>query len=212
MEISNNLGPLTSKSFPLYINLLTKKHIELNQLVQEWGIPRFWARSPGFETLFRIILSQQISNSAAYVIHRRVKTDLVRISARTIDKAGEIKLRKLGLTKQKAYYSCQLAQSVLERRLSIRGLNSLSDSEVISVLCAQPGIGPWTSAVYLMAALKRIDVWPIGDLALRKGIERLFPQSNSSFLHNTGELWSPYRAVAARLIWHLYGCLGNKHK
>ena len=176
----------------------------MQAIINEWGIPAFWARRPGFETLFLIIVQQQISLSVARVIYRRVMVSLGGISAKKVFEAGPEKLHSLGLTKQKARYCAELSSAVKEKRLSIKGLERLDDSTAITLLCEQSGIGPWSSAIYLMSALKRLDVWSPGDLALRRGIEKLFPDKNVRHLADTGEKWSPYRAIAARLIWHFY--------
>ena len=200
----NHLGPLTAANFPTYVHLLGARHVEMRTIINELGIPAFWARRPGFETLFLIILQQQISLSVASVIYRRVMISLGGVSAKKVFKAGPEKLHSLGLTKQKARYCAELASAVKEKRLSIKGLERLDDSTAITLLCEQPGIGPWSSAIYLMSALKRLDVWSPGDLALRRGVEKLFPDKNVKHLADTGEKWAPYRAIAARLIWHFY--------
>ena len=197
----------------MYVNVLAGRYAELQGIIDQWGVPRFWARSPGFETLFVIILQQQISVSVARVIHRRIKDSLGGVSARRVLEAGPERLHVLGLTKQKSRYCCKLAAAVKEKRLSVEGLQKLDDSAAISLLCAQLGIGPWSSAIYLMSALKRLDVWPPGDLALRRGVEKLFPGKNVKDLADTGAQWAPYRAIAARLIWHFYNCtLSSKKK
>lgn len=200
----NHLGPLTATSFPAYVNLLADRHVEIQAIVDEWGIPAFWGRRPGFETLFFIILQQQISLSVARVIHRRVMVSLGGVSVRKVFEAGPEKLHALGLTKQKARYCSELATTVMDKRLSIKGLERLDNSTATALLCEQPGIGPWSSAIYLMSALKRLDVWSPGDLALRRGVEKLFPDKNVKHLADTGDQWAPYRAIAARLIWHFY--------
>ena len=128
------------------------------------------------------------------------------LSARRVRLAGPTQLRTFGLTRQKSRYCYELACAVVERRLSVDGLKNLGDAEAIEVLCAQPGIGPWSAAIYLMSALKRIDVWPPGDLALRRSIAELFPRMNTAALADSGDRWHPQRAVAARLIWHHYRC------
>ena len=86
------------------------------------------------------------------------------------------------------------------------GLQRQSDTDAISALCAQSGIGPWTAAIYLMSALKRLDVWSPGDLALRRGIADILPDQDVVGLADSGDRWAPYRAVAARLVWHHYRC------
>ena len=169
-------------------------------------MPGFWCRRAGVESLFRIILEQQISVAAARTLFRRVSGSLGGMSARRVYEAGADGLRALGLSRQKARYCHELSRSVVERRLSIAGLARMGDEAAIAALCAQPGIGPWSASIYLMSALKRMDVWAPGDLALQRGIEDLFPGADTSALVQTGERWRPWRAVAARLVWHHYRC------
>ncbi len=199
-------GALDARSFPRYATALTAQFPELDAVVRRWGLPAFWRRSAGIESLFRIILEQQISFLAARSLARRVSGSLGGLTARRVYGAGQDGLRSLGLSRQKARYCHELARAVVERRLSIAGLARMSDEDAIKVLCMQPGIGPWSAAIYLMSALKRIDVWAPGDLALHRGVEDLFPGDDVSALAQTGDRWHPWRAVAARLVWHHYRC------
>ena len=199
-------GALNARSFPRYATALAAQYPELDAVVRRWGLPAFWCRSAGIESLFRIILEQQISFLAARSLARRVKDSLGGLTARRVYGAGQDGLRSLGLSRQKARYCHELARAVVERRLSIAGLSRMSDEDAIETLCMQPGIGPWSAAIYLMSALKRIDVWAPGDLALHRGVEDLFPGDDVSALAQTGDRWQPWRAVAARLVWHHYRC------
>lgn len=199
-------GALDSRSFPRYATALAAQFPELDAVVERWGLPAFWCRSAGIESLFRIILEQQISFLAARSLARRVKESLGGLTARRVCGAGQDGLRSLGLSRQKARYCHELARAVVERRLSIAGLARMSDEDAIEALCVQPGIGPWSAAIYLMSALKRIDVWAPGDLALHRGVEDLFPGNDVFALAQTGDRWHPWRAVAARLVWHHYRC------
>ena len=162
-------GGLSARSFPLYATALAKRHRELDTIIRRWGLPRFWSRRPGVESLMLIILEQQISIAAARSIYRGLRSTLGGLSARRVHAAGPERLRSLGLTRQKSRYCFELARAVVHGRLSVDGLKRLDDAQATAVLCAQPGIGPWSAAIYLMSALKRIDVWPPGDLALRRG-------------------------------------------
>ena len=199
-------GALDARSFPRYAAALASQFPELDGILARWGLPAFWHRGAGIESLFRIILEQQISFLAARSLARRVSGALGGLTARRVYGAGQDGLRSLGLSRQKARYCHELARAVVERRLSIAGLARMSDEDAIEVLCKQPGIGPWSAAIYLMSALKRIDVWAPGDLALQRSIEDLFPGTDTSALAQTGERWRPWRAVAARLVWHHYRC------
>jgi len=197
---------LTAESFPGHAHGLARHHPELKEIIERWGLPEFWCRKPGMESLVLIILEQQISIAAARTIHRRLKATLGGLSARRLCQAGPEKLRTLGLTRQKSGYCYDLACAVVERRLSINGLTALDDEEAIATLSAQRGIGPWSAAIYLMSALGRMDVWPPGDLALRRGVADVLPKATTGELGDSGERWRPQRAVAARLLWHHYRC------
>lgn len=199
-------GALDRRSFPQYATALAARFPEFEDVLNRSGLPGFWCRSAGIESLFRIILEQQISFLAARSLARRVSGSLGGLTAGRVCGAGPEGLRSLGLSRQKARYCHELARAVVERRLSVAGLARMSDEDAIEALCAQPGIGPWSAAIYLMSALKRVDVWAPGDLALKRGVEDLFPGDDVSSLAQTGDRWHPWRAVAARLVWHHYRC------
>ena len=200
---------LTAETFPSYAHALAKRFPELDTIVSRWGLPDFWCRKPGIDSLVLIILEQQISIVAARSIYRRLKNELGGVSARRIHAAGADKLRTLGLTRQKSRYCYELACAIVERRLSLARLATMNDQDAMAVLIALPGIGPWSAAIYVMSALGRIDVWPAGDLALRHGVADLLPDIETEALAETGDRWHPQRAVAARLVWHHYRSVRN---
>ena len=199
-------GVLNARSFPDYARELASQFPELDGILIRYGIPRFWSRKANVETLFRIILEQQVSLAAARTLFNRVSHSIGGMTARRVCQAGPDTLRSLGISRQKSRYCHELARAVMERRLSIAGLARMSDGEAIEKLCVQPGIGPWSASIYLISALKRIDVWAPGDLALQRGIEDLLPGMDTDSLVQSGDRWQPWRAVAARLVWHHYLC------
>jgi DNA-3-methyladenine glycosylase II len=120
---------------------------------------------------------------------------------------GEVGLRRLGFTRQKARYAVELAARVWDGSLPLTRLHLLSDDAAGERLREVPGIGPWTASMYLLMALRRPDVWPPGDLALHKAIGRLdgmraIPSTPEATA--IAERWRPLRAVAARILWHGY--------
>ena len=198
---------LTVETFPIHARAMAKQFPELAGVVSRWGLPAFWNRKPGIDSLVLIILEQQISISAANSIHKRLKNGLGGVSARRLYEAGADKLKNFGLTRQKAHYCYELGRAVIQRRLSLKAVAEMDDCDAMAALDALPGIGPWSAAIYVMSALRRIDVWPPGDLALRQGGASLLPELDTESLADSGERWRPRRAVAARLVWHHYRCL-----
>lgn len=180
----------------------------LARIVAQHGPPPLWARDEGFVTLVRIILEQQVSLESAATLFRRLDTSLDGgVQPGSILSVGAEGLRARGLTRQKAAYLFALAEQMLEHRLDLDALASLPDAEALAQLQRVPGIGPWTAQVYLLFALGRPDAWPPGDLALHLALQQArelptVPTSNEA-LH-LASLWAPYRAVAARILWHGY--------
>ena len=197
-------GTLNAESFTREARFLAKLHPELNQVVQNHGLPEFWSRPERFETLVKIILEQQVSLKSAASLYRRIHAELGGMSSRRLKAAGAERLHELGMTRQKARYCYELAVAVTSRKLSLKKLRELHDDEIIEQLTALPGIGPWTANAYLMLAMRRVDAWPPGDLALLRAIEEIFPGGDVNELARTGARWRPRRALAARLIWHYY--------
>jgi DNA-3-methyladenine glycosylase II len=159
-------------------------------------------RPDGFAALLDAIVSQQVSVAAAEAIGRRLDaaglTDPARIAA-----APEEDLRACGLSRQKIRY----ARALAEARLPYAALRTAPTEEVIATLVAVPGIGRWTAEIYAMFSLGRADVFAPGDLALQEAARLLFDlpdRPREAALREMAEAWSPWRAVAARLLWAYY--------
>ena len=122
-------------------------------------------------------------------------------------------MRSVGFSRQKTRYARALASAILVGRLDLPALDALSDEEAHAVLVESPGIGPWTADTYLLSALLRPDVWPAGDRALQVAaaeVKRLSDVPGPVELSAIAEPWRPYRAVAARILWHHYLTIRRK--
>lgn len=176
-------------------------------ILDRHGPPPLWARPPGFETLARIILEQQVSLRSGAAAHERLRTAAGAVTPSAVLAAGEARLRDAGLTRQKARYLVGLAAAVDGGRLDLDGLAVLEDDEVRARLTAVVGIGRWTADIYLLMALLRADVWPVGDLALASAMRRAMALPTLPTADEQQAIaapWRPYRAVGARLLWHAY--------
>lgn len=159
-------------------------------------------REDGFATLFSAIVSQQVSTASATAIWNR----LVAIEAHTpegVRAATDEALRGAGLSRQKIAYGRAIAAAGLD----FAALRAMPDAEVVAELVRIKGIGVWTAEIYAMFSLGRADVFAPGDLALQEAAARLFELSarpREKELRAMAEAWSPWRSVAARLLWAYY--------
>ena len=159
-------------------------------------------RDEGFTTLLDIIVSQQLSVASADAIWARMENAGFTRQSDLCD-AGMEELRECGLSRQKAEYAIALARS----GLNYSELSALDDGEVVERLVKIRGIGVWTAEIYAMSALGRSDVMAAGDLALQESAKLLFGlecRPSAGELRAMAEPWSPWRAVASRLLWAYY--------
>lgn len=180
---------------------------QLAQVVASFGPPPLWARRPGFATLIRIVLEQQVSLRSARAAYARLQGGLGRVTPASVAARSLRDLRSLGLTQQKAGYCLGIAHDVLEGRLNLSAVARSDDRTAKEQLVAVRGVGPWTADIYLLMALRRPDVWPASDLALAVGVrrlKRLRRRPSDTQLQALASAWSPWRAVAARIVWHYY--------
>ena len=118
-------------------------------------------------------------------------------------------MRQLGFSRQKSHYTRLLAEAMQQKQFDLNALRELHDDHAHEKLVALKGIGRWTSDIYLLSALRRPDIWPVGDLALATAVQevkQLRKRPSSEKLEKMSEPWKPFRAVAARLFWHAYLC------
>lgn len=173
----------------------------------QFGVPPLWQRPQSFATLVHIILEQKVSLSSANAVMRRVRSACPGMQPARFLQVPETALRDAGVSRRKVSYCYSVAQSITEQSLSLPALRTLDDHQVMDTLTAVRGIGPWTAGVYLMMALRRPDAWASGDRALAVSYAEcasLEEVPTYAELDAVASLWSPYRATAARLLWHAY--------
>lgn len=193
---------------------LARRDKDLGSILEKLGPPPLWARRPGFPTLVKIILEQQVSLASAASVFARLKKNIVPFHPARMLELGEAHLKSLGLTRQKTAYCLHLAQSLTDKRLRLAQLSRMSDSEAKAVLLELKGIGPWSADIYLLMALGRPDIWPTNDLALAIAItelRRLTSRPTSNQLAEMAEAWRPNRSVAARMLWQYYLARRNEN-
>ena len=184
----------------------------IGPLIKKWGNVQIkkTPRTKYFENLFESIVNQQLSGKAASTIFGRVKKLCKgKISPGVILKISDEKLRSAGLSHQKISYVKDLAYKVKRREINIENNDSLSDEEIIEELIKVKGIGRWTAEMFLMFSLARPDIFPIDDLGIKKGFEKVTGKSwdKEKSAKLAKKHWSPYRTVTS---WYLWRSLENR--
>lgn len=173
--------------------------------LEEVGPPPLRYRPPGFATLLRIIVAQQVSLASAAAIWGRLEAACRPLVPERLLELDEAALRGAGLSRQKARYARSLAETMLSGALNVSALEALDDEAAIAAVSAVKGLGRWSAEVYLLFSLGRPDVWPADDVGLMMGaqkLKRLAERPDARAMRALAEPWRPYRAVAARLLWH----------
>jgi DNA-3-methyladenine glycosylase II len=161
-----------------------------------------------FERLCTSIVNQQLSTASAAAIRERVFDRFDGdISPEAVLAAPPADLREAGLSRTKVDYLKNAAEAFAERDLTRTGLADHTDEEVVDELTRITGVGEWTAHMYLMFALGREDVLPLGDLGIRHGIRALYgngAEMTRAEMRAVAERWRPYRTYAVRYIWREY--------
>lgn len=204
----NNVpNPLNERSLAVAAKKLAASDSDFARIVAAYGLPPLWEREPGFATLVYIILEQQVSLASAKAAFDRLQATLGRITPDNFLTLSNAELKTIGFSRQKTLYAQLLAEAILTKQLDLDALPKLPDDEVRATLKQLKGIGDWTADIYLLMVLGRPDIWPRGDLALivaMQKLKQLSARPTAKEFAALGESWKPFRAVAARLLWHFY--------
>ncbi len=203
-------GPASARqvrSYPAAAAILAERDPVLRRLVAEAGPAR--VRPPAethFEALVRAVVYQQLAGAAAAAIHGRLIAALGgEVAPQRLLALPAGTLRSVGLSASKAASLQDLAAKVLDGTVLLdpAGLRADSDAEVVTMLSTVRGIGKWTAEMFLMFQLRRLDVWPTGDLGVRKGFGLAWgiPTPTAKELEPLGDPYRPYRSVAAWYCW-----------
>lgn len=199
--------PLTQRSFNRAVRSLCDSDRDFEWIVGEIGPPPMWEREGGFDTLVHIILEQQVSLASAKAVYDKLLKVCSPLTPRRFLKLDDVALRSVGFSRQKTSYCRELARVIRDGELDLDTLPQLDNDAVGRSLTAIKGVGPWTVSVYLLMVLKRPDIWPSGDLALAvavREVKGLAATPKARELEALGRPWSPWRSVAARILWHYY--------
>lgn len=187
--------------------VLAESDRHLADVLDRLGPPPLWKRSASFGTFVRIILEQQVSLASAKSTYDKLANNgSGTVTPGQVEDLGQAGLRQLGITRQKSRYLYALARDVNAGEFRIGGLRHRTDDQIRVEITARLGLGQWSADIFLLLALSRPDVLPVGDLALVKGMQELDggTYEEPQQLVSRAQAWRPYRSVATRMIWQLY--------
>jgi DNA-3-methyladenine glycosylase II len=197
----------SEKDFKLICNKLSKKDKDLKLIIKTHGHPPMWTRPATFQTLILTILEQQVSLASAYAAFKKLKQKIGNVTPVKILQMTDEDMRACYFSRQKIVYARELANAVKMKRINLKKLSLLTDEEVRAELIRLKGIGHWTIDVYLMHALQRTDLFPLGDIALvnsLKQVKQLPHHITKEEMLAIAEAWRPYRTIASMILWHAY--------
>ncbi len=199
------MDPLTRKALAAL-----RKDPRLKPVIARVGPPRFheYSREDLLHNLLEAIVAQQLSGRVATVIFNRLKALEPRRfpDPRKLLKHSDETLKAVGLSRAKMASVRDLCDAVVTRRLDLDGLDELGDEEAVEALVRVKGIGDWTAHMALIFSLRRPDVWPVGDLALRKSLKQLLglpSMPSPKDAEPLGDPWRPYRSYACWYLWQM---------
>lgn len=196
-----------ASNFNTLCDRLARKDVSLKTILRDYGYPPMWTRPATFQTLVLTILEQQVSLAAAYAAFSKLRERIGYVTPEKLLALTDEELRACYFTRQKTGYVRGLAMAIRSRKLVLKKLENMPDEEVRAELIQLKGIGDWTIDVYLMHALQRTDLFPLGDIALvnsLKHIKQLPPHTTKEEMLAIAEPWRPYRTIASMMLWHAY--------
>ena len=202
---------LTEAEFDRARRVLMRRDPRLAVIIKRVGrccLPDSRAHDP-FAGLVRVILAQQLSGKAAATIYGRVEAlagGRSQLTCERLRALDAMALRAAGVSRPKISYLYDLADRVGDGRLDLHALDGHADEEVIEAITAVKGLGRWSAEMFLMFRLNRSDIFPVGDLGIVKGMQRLFGMKRRpavSTMLRLAEPWRPYRSIAAWYLWRV---------
>lgn len=180
---------------------------DVAKALEQIGYPKPRIRPTGFETLFSIIVAQQISTYAAAAVLERARALLPDLDAKSVEALPKGALREAGLSQRKVIYVEGLSKAILSGAFDLDELLHLDDQSAVHKIVALKGLGTWSAKIYLMFSLQRQDIFPSGDTALLTSLQHLKSLKNKPTIKEAEGMlapWTPWRSIGSLFLWHYH--------
>ncbi len=202
MNLSHNYSMLSTEFIKDIAPSLYELEKRFELVEKNFGLPSFDPREKGLQALKKTIVGQQLSiASAAAIWARFIDADIN--DEEILNNQADSQLRDLGFSKQKISYLKSLTKSGLD----FDQIETMESEDVIRILTDIKGIGTWTAEIYCIFSLRKLDIFPAGDLALQEATKHLLAlgsRPTEKEMRKIAESWVPYRSVCAIILWHFY--------
>ena len=183
-----------------------KKDPKFAKIIKQVGDYNVKITKNRYQSLVEAIIAQQLSGSAAGAILKKFKKLYKSNFPKPLEvlKTPDSKLRSAGLSRMKISYIKDLSKKIETNQLSFRKISTKSDEYVVEQLTNVKGIGRWTAEMFLIFSLGRLDILPVGDLGLKKGVQLMHSFNelpDEKEIEILAESWRPYRTVATWYLW-----------
>jgi DNA-3-methyladenine glycosylase II len=201
--------PLSQTVLIERIDRLARADRDVARALGRVGYPAPRQREPGFATLLRIMVAQQLSTKSAAAIWGRLEAACgPEVTAQRFLELEEAAFKAIGFSRQKVAYGRSLAEAIARGALDLHALATVAEEDALAAISALRGFGRWSAEIYLLFALGRADIFPADDLGLQVGMQklkRLDARPNRKAMDQLAEPWRPLRGCGAIFLWHYYG-------
>ncbi|MEO1428930.1 MAG: DNA-3-methyladenine glycosylase 2 family protein [Cyanobacteria bacterium J06632_19] len=199
--------PLSKETFTQGLKELAARDEDFAEILNKWGNPPKWEENAGFSGLVRTILGQQVSVNSATATMKRLSATVSPLTPKHLLEFDDAQLKACGISRQKTTYIKELALAIINNDLDLDKLAVADDKTIRNQLKPIKGIGDWTIDIYLLMCLQRPDAFPKSDLGVilaYQKLKKLEKRPTPEELELIAENWRPWRAIAARILWHYY--------
>jgi len=186
------------------LEFLLKKDQVIAGIHAQYGDPPNWQREPGFVTLCKIILEQQVSLESARAHFNKLNDFLDEFSPGNILQLSDEEMRNCFISRQKAKYLRGFSEAVVSGKLNFEEIHGSEEKEIREKLTSVKGIGNWTTDVYLLFCLQNKNIFPVGDIAVINSIKELYKVNSKEEILEISDNWQPFRSLGTYFMWHYY--------
>ena len=212
---SSGTEKFNKTNFIHYCDLLAERDSDLAAVIHGHGYPPMWTRPASFQTMVHIILEQQVSLASARAALNKLIAKLGKLTPGNVLKLSDSEMKSCYVSRQKTVYIRDLAKAVQSKQLTLHALHHHAPDHVREKLTSIKGIGNWSADIFMMMALRHLDIFPVGDLALIQSFRKLKkipPETTREEIKEMAAIWKPYSTIASMILWHSYLESGKNRK